>query len=138
MDFAISLGIISCIMVILALSLNLISGYCGQISLGHAAFYGIGAYGAAMATKAGVPFVAALIGGGLLAGVFGILVGFAALRVREDFLAITTMGVGFLFVGIVRQQSWLGGEMGLFGIPDPGFSRGEYLAFVAFLAVLTI
>ena len=78
MDFAISLGIISCTMVILALSLNLISGYCGQISLGHAAFYGIGAYGAAMATKAGVPFVAALLGGGVLAGVFGILVGFAA------------------------------------------------------------
>lgn len=138
MDFAISLGIISCTMVILALSLNLISGYCGQISLGHAAFYGIGAYGAAMATKAGVPFVAALIGGGVLAGAFGILVGFAALRVREDFLAITTMGVGFLFVGIVRQQDWLGGEMGIFGIPDPGFSRGGYLAFVAFIAVLTI
>jgi len=138
MEFAISLGTISLIMVILALSLNLISGYCGQISLGHAAFYGIGAYGTAMATKAGVPFIPALMGGGLLAGAFGVLVGFAALRVREDFLAITTMGVGFLFVGIVRQQDWLGGEMGLFGIPDPGLGRAGYLALVAFFAVATI
>lgn len=106
-----------------ALGLNLITGFCGQISLGHAAFYGIGAYGAAMLTKAGIGFFPALAFGGLLAGLVGCLVGFASLRVRHDFLAITTMGVGFLFLGTVRQQDFLGGEMGLSAIPDPGLGK---------------
>jgi len=122
--------------VILALSLNLITGYCGQISLGHAAFYGTGAYCAAMLTKSGIPFVIALGAGGLLAGLLGVIVGIASLRVRHDFLAITTMGVGFLFLGIVRQQDWLGGEMGIYAIPDPGMSKLQYLIMVLVLAGL--
>ena len=111
------------ISVLFALSLNLISGFCGQISLGHAAFLGIGAYASAMSTKAGVPFLATLPIAMFMAGAIGIIVGLASLRVRADFLAITTMGVGFLFVGIVRQQDWLGGELGISGIPDPGMSK---------------
>lgn len=111
------------ISVTLALSLNLITGFCGQISLGHAAFYGTGAYGAALLTKSGVPFLVAIVAGGALAGVVGIFVGLASLRVRHDFLAITTMGVSFLFVGVVRQQDALGGEMGVSSIPDHGFGK---------------
>ena len=60
--------------------------------------------------------LAALIAGSVL----GIIVGFASLRVRSDFLAVTTIGVNFLFVGFVRKQSWLGGEMGISGIPPTG------------------
>lgn len=110
-----------------ALGLNLITGFCGQISLGHAAFYGIGAYAAAMMTKSGIDFAPALIAGGLLAGFVGMVVGFASLRVRHDFLAITTMGVGFLFLGAVRQQDFLGGEMGISGIPDPGLDKMAFM-----------
>lgn len=125
-----------------ALSLNLISGFCGQVSLGHAAFYGTGAYAAALMTKAGVPFAAALIGGGVLAGAVGIVVGLASLRVRHDFLAITTMGVGFLFIGIVRQQDALGGEVGISAIPDPGLGKEGYmlvcLAIAAAIAVFSL
>lgn len=122
------------IAVIFALSLNLITGFCGQISLGHAAFYGIGAYCAAMITKSGLPFPLALAAGFLLAGAIGVVVGLASLRVRHDFLAITTMGVGFLFLGIVRQQDFLGGEMGLSGIPSSGLSKPAFMALVLIIA----
>ena len=135
MEYFVTLGILVGISVILALSLNLISGYCGQISLGHAAFYGMGAYSAALMTKAGIPFAIALFGAGVMAGLLGLLVGLASLRVRHDFLAITTMGVGFLFLGIIRQQDWLGGEMGIYGIPDQGLSKPEYLGVIIVIAI---
>ena len=123
------------ISVILALSLNLITGFCGQISLGHAAFFGAGAYGAAMMTTAGWPFVIGLVVGTLVAALLGLVVGLTTLRVRHDFLAITTMGVGFLFLGIVRQQDWLGGEMGISSIPDAGLGKGGYMVLVMAIAV---
>lgn len=130
------------ISILFALSLNLITGFCGQISLGHAAFLGIGAYLSAMCTKAGVPFLATLPLAMIGAGVVGTIIGLASLRVRADFLAITTMGVGFLFVGIVRQQDWLGGELGISGIPDPGLSKSAFmvlsLGLAAGAAVLSI
>ncbi len=122
------------ISVILALSLNLITGFCGQISLGHAAFIGAGAYGAAMLTTAGWPFAAGLAAGTAIAAVLGLVVGLASLRVRHDFLAITTMGVGFLFLGVVRQQEWLGGEMGISSIPDAGLGKGGYMVLVVLIA----
>ncbi len=115
------------IAVTLALSLNLITGLCGQISLGHAAFYGAGAYCAAMLTKAGIPLAPALLAGAGVAAAIGLIVGLASLRVRHDFLAITTMGVGFLFIGIVRQQEALGGTMGISSIPDPGLGKAGFM-----------
>jgi branched-chain amino acid transport system permease protein len=130
MAYQISLLTIVGISVIWALSLNIITGFCGQISLGHAAFYGAGAYCAALLTAAGAPFALALLAGGLLAGAVGVVVGLASLRVRHDFLAITTMGVGFLFLGIVRQQDALGAEMGLSVSPGPGLGNLGYMALV--------
>lgn len=124
------------ISVLFALSLNLISGFCGQISLGHAAFLGVGAYTSALCTKAGIPFLATIPLSMLLAGIIGVIVGLASLRVRADFLAITTMGVGFLFVGIVRQQDALGGELGISGIPDPGLSKVAFMMLTILLAGL--
>jgi branched-chain amino acid transport system permease protein len=135
MDYEISLLTIMGISIIGALSLNIIVGFCGQISLGHAAFLGVGAYTSAMLSKAGVPFGLAVPAGMLLAGLVGILVGFASLRVRHDFLAITTMGVGFLFLGLVRKQDFLGGEMGIAMIPDPGLGKVGYMALVLLLAL---
>ena len=124
--------------VILAVSLNMISGFCGQISLGHGAFFGAGAYAAAltMVGSGSVPLaiVAALIAGSVL----GIIVGFASLRVRTDFLAVTTIGVNFLFVGFVRKQSWLGGEMGISGIPATGLGAAGNMTMILLFAVATI
>lgn len=135
--YELSLATIICINIILALGLNLITGYCGQISLGHAAFFGTGAYVVALMAKAGLPPPVNLGGAMLIAGVIGVIVGVASLRVRHDFLAITTMGVGFLFLGIVRQQdSVLGGEMGLSGIPSMELSKAGFLLLVLLVAVL--
>ena len=126
------------IAILFALSLNLITGFCGQVSLGHAAFFGIGAYTAALLTKAGLSLVFALIPAALMAGLIGILVGIASLRVRHDFLAITTMGVGFLFVGLVRKQDALGGEIGISGIPSMAFGRPGILALSLVCTILFI
>src|SRR5260221_7071336 len=95
--YLVSLACVIGINMILALSLNIITGFCGQISLGHAAFYGVGAYAAALCAKAGVPVAICLLAGTVVAGVIGTVVGLTALRVRHDFLAITTTGVGFIF-----------------------------------------
>ena len=134
--YEISLATVVGINIILALGLNLITGFCGQISLGHAAFYGIGAYCAALLAKAGAPLPAALVAGAAAAGSIGVIVGLTSLRVREDFLAITTMGVGFLFLGIVRQQKVLGGELGISAIPSHGMGKVGFLVLVLGLVVL--
>jgi branched-chain amino acid transport system permease protein len=136
--YTVSIVSIIGINVILAVSLNMISGFCGQISLGHGAFFGAGAYAAAlvMVKTANVPLalLAALIAGSVL----GIIVGFASLRVRSDFLAVTTIGVNFLFVGFVRKQSWLGGEMGISGIPPTGLGASGNMILILALACLTV
>ena len=134
--YEISLATVVGINIILALGLNMITGFCGQISLGHAAFYGVGAYTCALLAKAGTPLPLAISAGMIAAGLLGLVVGLASLRVRHDFLAITTMGVGFLFLGIVRQQEILGGELGISGIPSSGLSKIGYLALVLILAAL--
>ena len=126
------------IAILFALSLNLITGFCGQVSLGHAAFYGIGAYVAAMLTKAGIALPVALIPAAFAAGAVGVFVGIASLRVRHDFLAITTMGVGFLFIGIVRKQEALGGEIGISGIPSFEFGRPGLLVLAIVCTILFI
>jgi branched-chain amino acid transport system permease protein len=134
--YEISLATVVGINIILALGLNMISGFCGQISLGHAAFYGVGAYTAALLAKSGLPIFLSILAGMVLAGGVGIIVGLTSLRVRHDFLAITTMGVGFLFLGIVRQQEFLGGELGISGIPSAGLSKTGYLVLVLILVGL--
>ncbi|MFZ5509364.1 MAG: branched-chain amino acid ABC transporter permease [Pseudomonadota bacterium] len=135
MDYELTLLTTMGIAVLFALSLNLITGFCGQISLGHAAFLGIGAYLSGLLVKTGWPLLATLPLAMLLAGAVGVVVGFASLRVRADFLAITTMGVGFLFVGIVRQQAALGGEMGVSGIPEPALGKPGFALASAGLAL---
>ena len=135
MEYEISLVTAVGISVLFALSLNLITGFCGQISLGHAAFLGVGAYTSGMLAKAGVPFLLTLPLAMLLAGALGVVVGLASLRVRADFLAITTMGVGFLFVGVVRQQEVFGAEMGISAIPDSGASKLVFMLFTVALAL---
>jgi branched-chain amino acid transport system permease protein len=122
--------------VILAVSLNMITGFCGQFSLGHAAFYGAGAYAAALSATAGAPIPVSLLAGVATAGILGLVIGLVSLRLRDDFLAVTTIGVSFLFVGFVRKQRWLGAEMGLSAIPPSGLgSEGNALLILACAAV---
>ncbi len=127
---------------ILAHSLNIITGRAGQISLGHAAFFGIGAYTAAMLyTKAGFPFWLDVPLAALVAGIVGAVLGIPCLRVRDDFLAITTMGINFVVEAIFLYAPFFGGAMGIGGINLPNWfgremTKPEY--FVLILAILVL
>src|SRR5438128_2299506 len=80
---------------ILAIGQNVITGFCGQLSLGHAAFYGIGAYTSALLTmRLDLPFPVALVAAGLAAGVAGVAIGGPAVRIAGDYLFIVTLGFG--------------------------------------------
>ena len=98
---------------LLALSLNIIIGYAGQSMLGHAAFFGIGAYSAAILTNAGVNFWLALPIAMVITGALGTLVGAASLRVRDDFLAITTIGINFVVVALFNSLDFFGASLGM-------------------------
>jgi branched-chain amino acid transport system permease protein len=124
--------------IMLAVSLNMITGFCGQFSLGHAAFYGSGAYAAAFSAVSGAPVPLALTAAVVIAGLLGVVVGFASLRLRHDFLAVTTIGVSFLFVGFVRKQSWLGAEMGISRIPSSGLGEEGNTLLILACAVATV
>ena len=106
--------------VIAGMGLNLTVGYAGQISLGQAAFWGIGAYTTAIALKAGLPFFAALpLSAALCFGV-GLLLGFPALRVQHHYLAFATLGFNVLVFLAFRNEDWLtGGTFGINNIPRP-------------------
>jgi branched-chain amino acid transport system permease protein len=126
------------IMVILALSLNLITGFCGQISLGHAAFMGVGAYTSVVLSINGIDFIIGTLAGMATAAILGVIVGLTSLRVRHDFLAITTMGVVFLFSGIVEQSSALGDTDGLSGYPIPNYGDFGYMMMTVLLAIFVV
>ena len=123
--------------IILAVSLNLINGFTGQFSIGHAGFMAIGAYGSAMftlhvgvgwvaaLTAAGLPdtlarglaLLVALVLGGMMAAVAGYLVGLPSLRLRGDYLAIVTLGFGEIIRVLILNVNAVGGARGLPGIP---------------------
>lgn len=99
---------------IVALGLNILVGYTGQISLGHAGFFAIGAYTCALLYKTyHVPFLLALPAGAFLSAGFGFLVGLPALRLEGPYLTIATMGFGMAVTQFVGHWSFLGGRMGL-------------------------
>lgn len=107
------------VFVILTSSWNLLTGYAGQMNLGHAAFYGIGAYASALlCMKLGISPWITLFLGGAVSACFGLLLGIPALRLSGPYLAITTIG----FAEILRlvAMNWVGltrGSLGLYGIP---------------------
>lgn len=104
--------------IILAASLNLINGYTGQFSLGHAGFMAVGAYvGVVLTTNFHLPFAAALLAGGIAAGLLGALIGLPTLRLRGDYLAIATLGLGEIVRIIIINVPYIGGAAGFKGIP---------------------
>ena len=116
--YLITIGTLIVIYAITVYGLNVIVGYAGQISLGHAAFFGIGAYAAALlSTKAGLSFWQALPLVIVLSGLIGILLGLPSLRLKEDFLAITTIGINFIVEALFLYIPFFGGALGIGGIP---------------------
>jgi branched-chain amino acid transport system permease protein len=113
--------IMSGIWSIVALSLNLILGYTGQVNLAHGAFFGIGAYASALLMlKLHLNFWLALPLGSSIAGVFGFLIGLPALRTRGSYFAIGTMCFNIIVTLIVdRWEGLTEGARGLMGVPGP-------------------
>lgn len=122
-----------CINVILALSTNLIVNFTGQLTLGHSAFMAIGAYAAAVICRAGVPFFLAIVLGSLIAALFGFLIGLPTLRLKGDYLAITTMGFCQIIVVLLQNIPQFGGAQGMTGIPGK-----TTFALVFFSMIVTI
>jgi branched-chain amino acid transport system permease protein len=105
--------------VIVVLGLNLLMGYAGQISLGHAAFYGLGAYtsGILTVTCKADPLLA-LLAGLILSALVAVIVGIPALKLKGYYLAMATLGFGIIIAIVFQQMDWLtGGPSGLMGIP---------------------
>jgi len=143
LDVLIGIGI----NIILAVSLNLVNGYTGQFSLGHAGFMSVGAYlsaavsvflapklfgpiAAAGALQQGAAFLFALVVGGLAAALAGLVVGVPSLRLKGDYLALVTLGFGEIIRVVFQNVEKLGGALGLNGIP-PFTTIFWVLAFVA-------
>jgi len=115
--------------VILAVGLNILVGYTGQISLGHAGFFAIGAYGTSLIMMhLGIPFFIAIILAGLIAAFFGFIIGLPALRLEGPYLAIATLGFGLTIMHVIGRWDIFGGRMGIqvppldIGIPQQGLS----------------
>ncbi|MGE0615287.1 MAG: branched-chain amino acid ABC transporter permease [Bacteriovoracia bacterium] len=119
--------------IVLAVSLNLVNGFTGQFSMGHAGFMAVGAYVSAYMTTelqtaqpallanpvvAAAIFVVALIAGGLVSGAVGYLVGLPSLRLRGDYLAIVTLGFGEIIRVVLLNMDAVGAARGLPGIPE--------------------
>ena len=131
------------IYVIATMGLNLTVGFAGQKSLGHAAFFGIGAYTVAIAMKAGISWWVGLPSAMALCFVIGLILGFPALRVQTIYLAFATLGFNTAVWLVMRNEEWLtGGTFGLNGIPRPeifGYSLKDSLPYYYFvLAVAAI
>lgn len=134
-----SLAVKMCYNAILAVSLNLVVGFLGELSLGHAGFYALGAYGgciAALSVNASiqVKFLVGLLVGGIIAAIGGFLISSSILRLRGDYLAIVTLAFGEIIRAIVKILPFTGGTAGLTGIPS--FSKTE--AFTWAFAILLI
>ena len=110
--------VLICINIILASSLNMINGYTGQFSIGHAGFLAVGAYvGAIFTVKLGLPFPVAIIAGTIAAGFLGFLIGLPTLRLNGDYLAIATLGLGEIIRICILNIDYVGGASGFMGIP---------------------
>lgn len=132
------------VFIIATMGLNLTVGYAGQKSLGHAAFFGIGAYTVAIFLKAGLSFWLGLPVAALLCFVVGLILGFPALRVQTIYLAFATLGFNTALWLVMRNEEWLtGGTFGINNIVRPSLgglsldgNRAYYYLVLAFALVL--
>ncbi len=132
-----------CTNVMLAVSLCLIVGFLGELSLGHAAFMSIGAYAGALVTlnvplPSGIALVLGLIVGGVVAAVAGVIIGIPVLRLRGDYLAIVTLGFGEIIKSIFNSLGFTGGAKGLSGIKPMTTFRSFTLVYILTIIVIIV
>ena len=143
MEYFLHVFVICGIYSILTLSLNLVVGYTGLVSLGHAAFFSIGAYiSALLALNLGISPWIGLIAGACGAAVFGVVIGMPSLRLKGDYLALATFGAGMIVYSIAKNWvSLTRGPMGLPGIPGFsvfGFSLESTWSYLILVIVFTL
>lgn len=139
-------SIVILLYVVLALSLNFVLGFTGQLSMGHAAFYGVGAYVTALLmVNFGIPFWIAILCSALVAGLFGFILGIPTLRLKGDYLAITTIGFGEIVrLVLINWIQVTKGPAGIPGISSPSLfglslrSNVSYFYIILVLAGLTV
>jgi branched-chain amino acid transport system permease protein len=143
--------------IMLAVSLNLVNGYMGEFSVGHAGFMAVGAYVASVLTmwlfvddsvvggavfsnspqwSLTIGFFIALIAGGAAAALAGLLVAFPSFRTRGDYLAIVTLAVNFIVTGVINNIEAVGGPRGLNGVPL--WTNLRWIFFMTVLSILAI
>jgi len=114
------------ITIITITGLNILTGYCGQLSIGHAGFMAVGAYTTAVLTnRLGLPFLAGLICSGFSAGLIGLIFGLPSVRVKGFYLAITTIAAQFIIIWVINHWSAVTG--GFVGINVPPASIGGFV-----------
>ncbi|MEY8415938.1 branched-chain amino acid ABC transporter permease [Tissierella praeacuta] len=144
--YALRTSVLVLIYIVLALSLNFVLGFAGQLSMGHSAFYAVGAYTTAILTVTyHVPFWIALVCSAIVSAIFGLLLGVPTLRLKGDYLAITTIGFSeILRLVLINWASFTRGPAGIPGIPSPkifGYtisSNTGYYYILYILVILTI
>ena len=145
-EYYLSITNLVLISIVGALGLNILVGYTGQISIGHAAFMSVGAYTAAnLAVRAGLPFWITLPAGGLMAALVGAVVGIPSLRIKGLYLAIATLAGQLIIEWIINHVPWIsGGTQASIQVPRPSLfgyelrTQGELYFFLLFFALLAI
>lgn len=146
--YFIGIAILACIMIIMAMSLNIVAGFLGEMALGHAGFMAIGAYSSASFSialiKSGVVLpnivilVLAMIVGGIVAGIVGVLIGTPTLRLRGDYLGIVTIGFSEIIRIFFINFQPTGGAAGLKGITKlVNFNNVYWITIIIIILIFT-
>ena len=123
----VNMGVYALIYGLAAIGLSLLMGLAGQVSLGQAAFFAVGAYTQAiLVTKTQVPGILAAVLAVAASMLVALVVGIPLLRLRGHFLALATLGLGVIVAVVARELDVTGGTSGIFGIPKPSFLGRVY------------
>ncbi|HEX2887288.1 branched-chain amino acid ABC transporter permease [Vineibacter terrae] len=137
LSYLVAIAIIGGIYSLLTLGLNLHYGFTGLINFGHVGFFALGAYASALLTLAGLPFVAGFAAAMAIAALVALPLGVLAIRLRDDYLAIVTLGFSEIIRIVITSEEWLtGGVQGLPGIPRPFSGLGVGGAEYAYLGLV--
>jgi branched-chain amino acid transport system permease protein len=133
------------ITIIAVTGLNLLTGYCGQLSIGHAGFMAVGAYtSAVLVGKFDLPFIVGLLCAGVLSGLIGVIFGVPSLRVKGFYLAITTIAAQFIIIWVIEHWTSVTGPNGILDVGPASFggmvlktTTNEFYLILA-IAIITI
>ncbi|MEH2054222.1 branched-chain amino acid ABC transporter permease [Nostoc sp.] len=143
-DYLIFLAISTALFALFALGLNLQWGFTGLINFGHIAFMTLGAYTTVLLSLKGVPLLISAIAGAIVAALLGLIIGFATLRLREDYLGIVTIGTGELIRLVVNNQdlpvgdTWISGAFGVQSYPIPLSTEPNLFVRFGMIGLLTL